>query len=314
MAKKREIGFRTKILSNYNYLKEVPVDGKKTNRFNFAIGHYDQYVAKIIRIGNCITLLSNNFEITDESFWNPSHFENISRYIFFTFNKSFLIKLIEKIESLQLSVLKRSADLLRENPIPYNKTSDEFFDEELKWCIVKNSNLKKDHRFKKMYTLDLENRLAILTAIEKRIENIQKVDKTKQLNINETKEKEITKALLLQDVLRPMNGSTKSTMEFIKAKMIDTKYEYDIFSPVSKLENGKNQYGLNGCMAAMIDFFYQHNYFKKEYTLIEIFKAYLNYSGNSIAKLKPFISGFREDKSFVKYYERLTKLKISKLQ
>ena len=46
MAKKREIGFRTKILSNYNYLKEVPVDAKKTNRFNFAIGHYTQHFKK----------------------------------------------------------------------------------------------------------------------------------------------------------------------------------------------------------------------------------------------------------------------------
>jgi hypothetical protein len=46
MAKKREIEFRTKILSNYNYLREVPVDAKKTNRFNFAIGHYTQHFKK----------------------------------------------------------------------------------------------------------------------------------------------------------------------------------------------------------------------------------------------------------------------------
>jgi hypothetical protein len=251
MAKKREIGFRTKILSNYNYLKEVRVDGKKTNRFNFKIGHYDKYVAQIIRIGNCITLLSNNFEITDDSFLNTSHFENVSRYIFFTFNKSFLIKLIEKIESLQLSVLKRSAELLHEIPIPFNNTSEEIFDEELKWCIIKNNNLKKDHRFKKMYTLDAENRLAILTALEKRIENIEKSDETKQININEGKEKPIDKTLSFQEVLRPMNGNTKNTLDFIKSKTIDAKYEYDIFSPVSKLENGKNPYGLNGCIAAL---------------------------------------------------------------
>jgi hypothetical protein len=199
---------------------------------------------------------------------------------------------------------------LRENPVPYNHTSDEIFDEELKWCIVKNNNLKKDHDFEKMYTLDLDNRLAILTAIGKRIEKIKQPQETKQININEGKEKPIAKTVLFQEVLRPMNGSTKNTPEFIKSKTIDAKYEYDIFSSVSKLENGKNPYGLNGSIAAMIDFFYQHNYFSKEYTHLEIFKAYFNYSGNSIAKLKPFISGFREEKSFIKHYDRLVKLKI----
>lgn len=66
-------------------------------------------------------------------------------------------------------------------------------------------------------------------------------------------------------------------------------------------------------MGAMIDFFYQLNYFKKEYNLEEILKAYLRYSGNSIGKLKTFMSEFRQDKSFIKYTDKLKALKIEKL-
>ena len=59
-----KVGFATKFLSNRNYIKEVSVEGKTTNKFNFSIGFYDQYAAQILRSGNCITLLSNKITIT----------------------------------------------------------------------------------------------------------------------------------------------------------------------------------------------------------------------------------------------------------
>lgn len=59
-------------------------------------------------------------------------------------------------------------------------------------------------------------------------------------------------------------------------------------------------------------FFYQMNYFKKEYSLEETFEAYLQYSGNSIGKLKTFMSEFRQDKSFMKYTDKLKALKNRK--
>jgi hypothetical protein len=114
-------------------------------------------------------------------------------------------------------------------------------------------------------------------------------------------------------VLRPINGSPEETLQFIIQKTEEADFEFEIFSPVPRLENGKNPYGLNGCMAAMVDFFYQLNYFKKEYSLEEIFKTYLQYSGNSIGKLRTFISEFRHDNSFIKHSEKLKKLKITKL-
>src|SRR5256885_2123918 len=115
MEKKKKVGFATKLLSNHYYLKEVAVEGKTTSKFNFRIGFYDQYVAQIIRAGNCITLLSSNISLTEDSFWNTNYFEDLTKYVFWTYNKSFLIKLTEKIESLKLPVLKRCLELLQEN-------------------------------------------------------------------------------------------------------------------------------------------------------------------------------------------------------
>jgi len=74
MAKKGKISFLTKFLSNRHYISEVPVEGKKSSKFHFATGYFDRYVDQIIRTGNCITLLSTKFEISEESFWNINHF------------------------------------------------------------------------------------------------------------------------------------------------------------------------------------------------------------------------------------------------
>src|ERR1700680_4861461 len=124
MATYKKVGSTTKYLSNRNYLNEISVEGKKTSKFNFNIGNYDQYAAQIIRSGNCITLLINKISITVDTFWNTNYFEDISKFVFWTFNKSFRLKLIEKIETLGLPVLQRCAELLNENLIPYNQSTD----------------------------------------------------------------------------------------------------------------------------------------------------------------------------------------------
>jgi hypothetical protein len=63
------------------------------------------------------------------------------------------------------------------------------------------------------------------------------------------------------------------------------------------LKTAKNPYRLNGCITATIDFFYQYGYFKDQYSLEEIIKAFLRYSGNEIGKLHSYLSEFREDGS-----------------
>jgi hypothetical protein len=317
MGKKVKVSFATKLLSNHYYLNEVQVEGKASNKFNFKIGFNAQYAAQIIRTGNCITLLSNHITLTDDSFWNTNYFEDLTRYVFWTFNKSFLLKLTEKMETLKLQVLKRCAELLLENFTPYTEPLHDHPDEELKWCYVKNENLKKDPKFSQMYLLDRQNRTAILSAVEKRIAEFPKpllqplaVD---ELVVLEDETQPATKIILFLEVLKPINGSPEETLQFIQQKIEEAGFEFNLFSPVPRLENGKNPYGLNGCMAAMIDHFYQLNYFKKDYTLEQIFKAYRQYSGNSIGKLKTFLSEFRNTNSFIKHAEKLKQLKIKKL-
>lgn len=317
MSKKVKVGFATKLLSNHYYLSEVQVEGKTSNKFNFKIGFNAQYAAQIIRTGNCITLLSSPFTLTEDSFWNTNYFEDLTRYVFWTFNKSFLLKLTEKIETLKLPVLKRCAELLLENPTPYAEPLHDHTDEELKWCYVKNENLKKDPKFSHMYLLDGQNRKAILHVVEKRMaEFLKPLLQPLSVENRAVPEEEIqpaTKKILFLEVLKPMNGNPDETLQFIRQKVEEAGFEFNLFSPVPRLDNRKNPYGLNGCMAAMIDHFYQLNYFKKEYTLEQIFKAYLQYSGNSIGKLKTFLSEFRNDNSFINHVEKLKALKIKKL-
>ena len=121
------------------------------------------------------------------------------------------------------------------------------------------------------------------------------------------------KSLSFLNMLEPISGSPEETYTCHLLGRREAGFEFNLFSPVPRLENGKNPYGLNGCMAAMIDHFYQLRYFKKDYTLEQIFKAYLMCSGNSIGKLKTFISEFRYDNSFIKHAGMLKKLKIRKL-
>lgn len=313
MIKRHKVGFATKLLSNHNYLKEVSVEGKATNKFNFSIGFFDQYAAQVMRSGNCITLLSNNLSINKDTFWNPNHFEDLTKYVFWTFNKSFLLELIESIDSLGNSALKRCADLFQENLTPYESKTDEIADEELQWCLVKNEKLKNDPKFEQMYVLDQENRTALLNVLTQKADSAS----LKENQPSSALENPVTadsKSLTFFDVLQTLNTGSHETLEFISATIKKANFEFDLLSKVDKLPNGKNPYGLNGAIAAMIDFFYQNNYFKKEYKLEEIFKAYSAYTGNSIAKLKTFLSEFRQDNSYLKHLDKLKQLKLNKMK
>jgi hypothetical protein len=292
----KKVGLATKFLSNRNYLKEVSVEGKITNKFNFKIGFYDQYAAQIIRSGNCITLLSNNITIDKDTFWNPNYFEDLTKYVFWTFDKSFQLALVKTINALSISVVGRC-----ENSA----------DEELQWCFIKNEHLKKDPKFEQMYSLDKENRSALLQALAERMMLLKSLGKDFE-KTSEDPVEEKTPSFL--DVLTPINNNPNDTLNFINLKLGEAGFELKLLSKVDKLPNGKNPYGLNGAIAAMIDLFCQYNYFRQEYNLEEIFKAYTIYTGNSIAKLRSFLSEFRQDNSYIKHFDKLKRLKISKLK
>ena len=221
--------------------------------------------------------------------------------------------LIEKIETLSPSTLNGCLELLNTYFIPYDfPINDAINDQEIIWCKVKNEHLKKDAKFSNMYTLDKENRTILMEVLIKR--------RGVLLNLANEKKEILTENTLngtipidFLDMLRPMNGSTAATFQYIRDQTEKANIEFNIFLPVAQLENGKNPYGLNGCIAAVIDYYYQRNFFIKEYSLEQIFKAYAVFSGNSIGKLKPFLSTFRQDKNYVKYFSKLQTLKINKL-
>ena len=85
MSRKNKISNATKYLSNRRYLNEVPVDGKTNSKFRFHLGNYNLYAAQIIRTGKCITLLSTPITVTEDSFWNTNHFEDLAKYVFCTY-------------------------------------------------------------------------------------------------------------------------------------------------------------------------------------------------------------------------------------
>ena len=100
MGKKIRVGFATKLLSNHYFLNEVSVEGKTTSKFNFRIGFYDQYAAQIIRTGNCITLLSTDIHLSEDSFWNTNYFEDLTRYVFWLSIIGFLSRLLKEYNHL----------------------------------------------------------------------------------------------------------------------------------------------------------------------------------------------------------------------
>jgi len=164
----------TKFISQQHYMNEVSVDGKKNIKFHYKLGFFDPYVSQIIRTGNGITLLTNEITITEKSFWNINHFEDIAKFVFWTFNKSFLLKIIDGIQTRKLSILTRVQELLKENSAAYRDPMPETADEELMFCYRKKESMKKDSKFELMFSLDQENRAEFLFAVEKRMAEFPK--------------------------------------------------------------------------------------------------------------------------------------------
>ncbi len=238
-------------------------------------------------------------DMTEDNFWKPSHFDDVVRYVFWTFKDSFLAQILEKMKSLRPETLLGYSNLLEGNLIPYEGELPADADEELKWCWVKNASLKKNEAFARMYSLDQYNRRIVLDALKGSV-----TAETASIGKRPPKEPGFL------DMLVPMEGSPEKALQFIIARIEEADFKFRLFSPVQRLRGGKNPYGFNGCLAAMLDFFYQHGYFKKEYLLEQVFVAYFAYSGNSVGKFKVFLSEFRQDRNYKKYMDKLKALKI----
>ena len=262
-------------------------------------GQDKQYITQVIRAGNALTLLSHTLELTRDNFWNTHYFEDISRFIFWTFNKSFLLALEERITSLPLATVSRYIQLLKENPEHYQVPFTEFAVQELGWCTVKDDHFQNNPSVRKMYELDKENRDVLLEVLEKRQNFFKEIADEKKINVIKPTSVNAGYTNFLE-ILKPLNGSAKQTLQFLISQSAAAGFEYDIFTQVSKLSNNKNPYGLNSTIGAVIDYFYQLGYFKKAYGMEDILKAYFYYSGNNIGILKVFLSEFRQDKNYQK--------------
>ena len=310
---KRKIHWPTKIISNKNYIKEVSIDGKVTNTFNFKTGYYDLYAAQIMRAGNCITLLSSPPVFSLESFRNGNLFEDIAKYVFWTFNESYRLQLMEHLSNFLDVELQRCQNLLETNFIPYNDIGEDNPDEELVWCMVKNNHLRADPKFELMYQKDRQNRQAILNEIVKLIK-LSDINKAEIVSFETPSaiDKELKKQPGFLAMIIPVNGSIENTLNYIESKIIEARFPHNIFHTISKTKKGANQTGLNSEIAAMVNVFQDNGYFKREYTFKDIFKSFGIYTKNQAGKDYDY-SFFVEDYNFEKYLENLKSIEIDSL-
>ncbi len=103
--------------------------------------------------------------------------------------------------------------MLKESFTPHTEQLDDHPDEELKWCYVKNENLKKDPKFSQMYLLDEQNRTAILYAVEKRIAEfpmpLLQPPLVEEPALSEDETQPAAKTILFLEVLKPIMAARK---------------------------------------------------------------------------------------------------------
>lgn len=270
---RRKIHWPTKVLSNKNYIQEVSIDGKKTSRFYARVGYYELYSAQVMRSGNCLTLLSNPPVFSLDCFKNINLLEDITRFVFWTFNIAFVTNLEKYLQTLSFEEIKSAQDLLLSNPEAYFNINETEVDEELLWCKLKNENLKKDAKFNKMFQKDVENRRIVLQLLGNLI-----TDSTNKTISSKTPSPE------LPEMVNPVFDTTKNTLEYIESKILEAKFPHNIFRSIEKNKKGGNPTGLNAEIAAMVSLFQEKGYFKPEFTFKEVFKAFGNYTENQAGK------------------------------
>jgi len=309
MKKRISVSLVTKWLSNRHYLNEVPVEGKTSNRFFKILGYFDSYQSQVSRSGNCLTLLSSPLTITTDTFWKPHFLEDYARFVFFTFNKSFLLTLIHLTDHLKPFELNRAIELLEENPAAFHESIKSDNDEELQWCIVKNNRLKNDPKFQKMYTLDIANRQILLDALRSAARTQAPQIPGKLTNTENGEWVEFSKVLTIREGFTAMD-----TLQLIKDKLKLAEFGYDIFQTIEKGDGGRNQYGLNPRIGAMVDYFSEKNFFLPQCSREQIFQAYMAYTGNKIGKFNIFLSEYRKTRMYKEFYGKLKTLSVNKLK
>jgi hypothetical protein len=312
-----KVSWTTKYISNRNYIQEVSIDGNKTSVFKKKMGYHELFVPEVMRNGNCLTLLTSNFDFSLAAFKNLNLLETIVKYVFWTFNEGFLLQLSDFIKTYSIDSLEHIEKLLTENRAAYQEPITNQADEELQWCMLKNSRLRGDKNFETMYEKDASNRNKVLAIVQQIIANkknkVPPAENNKKPMGGKVKAPLIPNRVLFSETLQPIEGSTNNTINIIKDLLQTAKAKYDIFLPFKKTKANKNPKGFNGTMAATISFFYEQKYFKPKFSKEEIMEAFLNEYAIIIPKYKGSFLMFTNDYDFETLIKRLKRLEIKPL-
>lgn len=287
-----KVSWTTKMLSNTPYIREVSIDGKKANLFHRRLGYYDLYVAQVMRLGNCLTLLSSVPSFSLDNFRNTNLLVDMVRFVYWTFNEAFLIRLEEYLCSFSINELSGIHHLLEAYPKPFICISDNEMDEELIWCSAKNQSLQKDIKFNALFEKDNYNRQACIKHIRRLINS-----KTKT-NLDLIGEDALVVEISFADML--LTEDKALILSEMEQEIISIGFPRNPFHPVAKNKKGANQYGLNAQMAAIVFHYQQQGYFKSEFTFKEIYKAFGKMGGNESGK-DYNLDYFKQDFLFDKY-------------
>jgi hypothetical protein len=309
------ISFFYKLLSSKYYLTEIPVENKRTVLFHSFLGRsVAKDTMKIIRTGSCITLLSDYVPIEAKTFFRMLYFEEYAKYAFWTFNGNFIMELSHNLIHIDNDNIELCIEVLKRYPIAYDQKLNTGLDQEVSYCFRKVASLRNDKEFDLMFSLDLQNRKAVLELLVKRLVANEK-GKYNTGELPETEpEPQNNEApeISFLEMLIPISGSYENTLNFIESKIIEARFPHNIFHTISKTRRGANQTGLNSEIAAMVKVFLDKGYFKKEFTFKGIYKSFGTYTKNKSGKDYDY-SFFVDEYNFKKYLQNLELLEIPHL-
>ena len=285
---------------NKNYIIEVPVQVSVHPDSRGILGNHSLFIKNAIARGSCLTLHDISFNLLPDNFWNPDTFEEHCRYIFFTFQNSFLKKITTRLSSYQDSELNFFLETLSQITAPYSDVINHATDPYLFFCGKKLQSLKKSGYLEEAFAIDAENRKLLKATIQNLLKNDDPEIKSETLTANNP----------FINLLKPFRGAKENTLKQIQRHLDKAELRHDLFKPASKTKGNKNQIGFNAMVAAMITVFKDLEYFEESQSFDTILDAYLEQTGNQIGNLGDFKNNYRNKHLFDKYKRELLELNI----
>jgi hypothetical protein len=290
---------------NLRYVSEIDVHGKLPNESRAITDNVRVFLDRAVRKGNAVSLVDIDLEVSEASFWDIEHFEDLCRNVYFTFKPGFTTKLIRRLPDVSQEDLHFYVQILGQNPVANKDAIDHPIDPYLHFIGKKIQSLQKTEIFIEIARLDKETRGRLLRALQQ-----NKIE----FGGEETSSKKIP-VFSFSEMLHPISESIAATKSFIQDMLTEASIPFELMQlkPVPKTNANKNPDGFNGALAAMITVFKDLGYFKPGLTLPEIVDAYLQESGNTIGKLSFYKRNYFQDNYYLQYKKSLEDLKIKKI-